>query len=266
MNDANFCLIHFHIPRTGGTTLRHLLLPALLERVSRDAIYLIDTGPEYGARSGSFQEFEALSARDRGRIRFVSGHVPLRIADLVPAPLMFTVVRDPVERALSDYWHCFHAADNSAHAMARRLSVAAFVAGGFGQAKNGHARYLSNIAFSGEQIDDDQLFARAMSGLQRMCYVGRYENLKETATTICDIAGLPRNAQLPHLQRAPRLAEVSPSDLQRIADGNRVDTALVARLTGALRASGRRPWTAPANPLRRSRAIASTALVTSSGR
>jgi hypothetical protein len=228
MVEHNRCLVHVHIPRTGGTTLRHLLLPRMLELWPPDAIYLIDIGPEYGCRTGSFGDFAALSWRERRSLRFVSGHVPLEIADLLPNPLLFTVMRNPVDRALSDYWYSYHEGSNAAHPKARSLSAIEFVAGGWGQTQNGHARYLAGAAFSGEQIDDDELFARARRRLNNVSYIGLFEQLENVVDDLCALAGLRPVDGLIHLNDAQRLMGTSTHDLDVIAYYNLVDIALHA--------------------------------------
>lgn len=222
------CIVHVHVPRTGGTTLRHLLLPRLLERMSPSEIYLIDIGPEYGCRTGSIADLTALPAHQRARLRFVCGHVAPAIAELVHRPLLATVLRDPVERALSDYWYCFHEPGNPAHPRAHERSALDFVAAGFGQARNGHARYLSGVAFTGDQVDDEELFARAKRALDRMGYVGIFEQLHDVVDDFYALAALGRPDEVPRLHAAPRSHDTSDADRRTIAAHNWVDSALYA--------------------------------------
>jgi hypothetical protein len=73
--DVESCIVLLHIPRTGGTTLRRLLLPRLLRRMRPEEIFLIDIGPEYGCRTGSLADLAALDPHVRGQLRFVTGRV-----------------------------------------------------------------------------------------------------------------------------------------------------------------------------------------------
>ena len=188
--NVDSCIVLVHIPRTGGTTLRRLLLPRLLRRMCPEEIFLIDIGPEYGCRTGSLADLAALDPHVRQELRFVTGHMSPAVADLVRRPLVATVVRDPVERALSDYWYTFHEPSNAAHPMAHEYSEVEYVARAFGQSRNGHARYLSGVAFSGEMMEDEVLFTRAKAGLDRVDYVGLFEQLDDVVDDLCTLAGL----------------------------------------------------------------------------
>lgn len=161
------CLVHLHLPRTGGTSLRKSLLPRLIAQVSPDRAFLVDMAPESGCAAGSFADLEALPSGRRERLRFVSGHMPPRILDLLPCAVAFTILRSPVDRALSDYWYCYHERTSSAHEAARRLGPAEFCAAGFSQAANGQARYLSGAAFDGTAPDESELFCRALATLKK---------------------------------------------------------------------------------------------------
>ena len=154
----------------------------------------------------------------------------MEIADLLPDPLLFTVLRNSVDRALSDFWYSYHEGSNAAHSKARSLSAVEFVAGGWGETQNGHARYLSGVAFSGDQIDDDQLFARARQCLNKVSYIGIFEQLEEVVDDLCALARLRPVEALIHLNNAPRLMPASTHDLVVIAIAyyNLVDIALHA--------------------------------------
>jgi hypothetical protein len=165
---CDLCLVHLHLPRTGGTTLRHALLPLLLEQIRPDQIFLVDIGPEHSCRSGSLSDLRALPAQERNRLRFVTGHFPLSAIEYLPASVPFAVIRSPVDRALSDYWYSYHESANPAHSAARSMSAAAFCAAGFGHARNGQARYLSGMAFEEGSPDNEELYVQAQQALGKL--------------------------------------------------------------------------------------------------
>ena len=222
------CLVHIHLPRTGGTSLRQTLIPLLLRRLTPDRIFLVDHGPEHGCRCGSLSDLERFVANRPGVLRFISGHIPVETAGLVANAFTFTVLRAPLERALSDYWYCFHARENPAHAAARRLSPLGFCTGQHGQSCNGQARYLSGVAFDGGTLSDAQMLGRSKAALDTIDGVGVFEHLPEMLDALCAIAGVPPVGALERLNAAERLTSVSAHDRSRIAEINRLDEILYA--------------------------------------
>src|SRR5271165_3234705 len=154
LNELDRCLIHFHIPRTGGTWFRQSLIQHLLKLYNPAQIFFVGGCPEWNCASGSYQDLLSLSLRARSRLRLITGHMPIDVLDKFQDCYRVTVLRDPLERCISDYWYCYEEQKNPAHAAARTLSPAEFCLGGFGQARNGQARYLSGIVFSPAAIGD----------------------------------------------------------------------------------------------------------------
>lgn len=89
MTDAN--LLHLHLPKTGGTALRHFFV----DRLGDHAV----TPPLQGMMLD-----EALLRWKQMAV--ISGHFMARQGDKVPADRMLvTVLRDPVDRFLSEYFY-----------------------------------------------------------------------------------------------------------------------------------------------------------------
>jgi hypothetical protein len=92
-----------HIPKTGGTTFRRSYLTAAFPRDER----WILSGAEKNAED--LERFLRLDEKQRRRIKIVAGHNAEVLRAHVPNARFFTVVRDPVERAVSSYLHVlFH--------------------------------------------------------------------------------------------------------------------------------------------------------------
>ncbi len=223
---ADACLVYLHLPRTGGTTLRKLLLPRLLEQIPPDRAFLVDMPSEFECPAGSFAALEAMPWKWRKRLRFVAGHLPPRVLDLLPAPSAFTILRSPVDRALSDYWYCYHEPANPAHAAARALGPGEFCASGFSQASNGQARYLSGAVFEEGELREEDLFRRALNTLERLRYVGIFEAFRKAAADIGALSGVADFEAAERMNSAERMASVSAEERERIAACNRVDGAL----------------------------------------
>ncbi|WEN16701.1 Wzt carbohydrate-binding domain-containing protein [Rhodanobacter sp. AS-Z3] len=90
-------ILHFHLPKTGGTALRHHLIEQLgAARVTPSIV---------GMRLN-----DAVSKWDN--LDVISGHFSLRQGDRLPADRCgMTVLRDPIDRFLSDYF--FSKSDNA---------------------------------------------------------------------------------------------------------------------------------------------------------
>lgn len=81
-----------HVMKTGGTALREALF-----RVTAGRFVLTDI---------LLDELVCIPDYVLGRASLVAGHLPFEAAGLLPGdPLVFTIVRDPVERTVSHFWH-----------------------------------------------------------------------------------------------------------------------------------------------------------------
>lgn len=102
-------LIFVHLPKTGGTTFK-----SILRRVYGQN-RLFETTP--GQVPESIDRFARASEEERAAYRVVTGHIPFGMETLVPRPAAtITLLRDPVERLISNYYYVRNAPDHPAHA------------------------------------------------------------------------------------------------------------------------------------------------------
>ncbi len=175
------------MPGSGGTALRDALFMPLVQRLGHDQVFLIDLDSDI-CRTGSFEDFMALSKPEKERLRFITGHASIRILDGVPSPYSFTMLREPINSALSAYWYCFHNDHHPAHARARSLTAVDFIVGGWGEARNGQARYLSGHSFQdGSQIGEEVLEG-AKRALERISYIGFFNQFETVVSDVCAFA------------------------------------------------------------------------------
>lgn len=88
--------IFLHVQKTGGTTLHRILE----RQYPEDQIYSFD------AWNHTFEHFTNLSEGERSRIRLLRGHMVFGMHEYVPNPsTYFTLLRDPVDRVISYYYH-----------------------------------------------------------------------------------------------------------------------------------------------------------------
>ena len=106
-------LIFVHIHKTAGTTMHRIIE----RQFPSNNILSFDHDPHK-----SINEFKNLSQERMQRIRCLKGHMPFGLHQLLPrTPKYFTVLRHPVERAISQYYdlktiekqqqhplHCFY--------------------------------------------------------------------------------------------------------------------------------------------------------------
>ena len=102
-------LLFVHIPKTGGSSFRMGIDKLLGARASfRDyGLKSPETSPEI--RRLVYAESDTWQLRERigsGKKKVIVGHFPvLKYLGLVGAPRVFTIVRDPVQRVVSEYGH-----------------------------------------------------------------------------------------------------------------------------------------------------------------
>ncbi|WP_267222257.1 Wzt carbohydrate-binding domain-containing protein [Dyella silvae] len=98
MADKKIKLLHLHLPKTGGTALRRFFVDQLGEESVSPPL------------QGMMLEEALLQWRDTA---VISGHFIARQADIIPPErLAVTVLRDPVDRFLSEYFYNKFDVDN----------------------------------------------------------------------------------------------------------------------------------------------------------
>jgi hypothetical protein len=142
-----------HIPKTGGTSVKNLMLKNYLpERV------MIDNSWEVRNRllqdPDSFNSYAAFA-----------GHIPLRYYQsfLDEDLLFFAFVRNPVERRMSHYMYCRRTKDHPLHAYAAGLKFEAFVRQD--NMVNEQCDYFIHDAESSHYADDSIFFIETMPNL-----------------------------------------------------------------------------------------------------
>jgi hypothetical protein len=94
-------LIFLHIYKAAGTTLRKIIE----HNYDPSAVYIVDI-----AERKSFSRFKELAPPERKRFAVMQGHVKFGLHELIPRPATYlTMLRDPVDRVLSDYYFILRA-------------------------------------------------------------------------------------------------------------------------------------------------------------
>ncbi|MCA9932716.1 MAG: sulfotransferase family 2 domain-containing protein [Ardenticatenaceae bacterium] len=93
-------LIFLHILKTAGTTL-NIILENYYAQDRTVATY-----PNRQHPDGSIEGFHALSTAEKANIDLLTGHMGFGLHKYLPRPAVYiTILRDPVERVISRYYH-----------------------------------------------------------------------------------------------------------------------------------------------------------------
>lgn len=210
-------LVFEHIPKTAGTTFRRSYLTAALPAAER----WILGGGETNARDR--ERFLSLPAAQRDRIRVVAGHEAESMRPHLPGARFITVVRDPVQRAISSYLHArFHEGGDKLWPDVReqRMSLAQF------SEKYVPVNYQSRVLLGEdyEQLDADQIRQRLE---ERYLLVGYTEAFDEFVFLLHELAGLPLATYGNRLVRAERESYVpDEADVDAVRQAHSMDALL----------------------------------------
>src|SRR5688572_7297462 len=194
-----------HIPKTAGTTFRRSYLTCALRADER----WILAGGE--ANQQDRERFLATPPAERARVRVVAGHHVESLRPHLPGARFVTVVRDPVQRAISSYLHVmFHAGAETSRAALRveQPTLAQF-------AQRYETPNVQSRVLLGEDHDDlppDEIRTRLDS---RYALIGYTEAFDEFVFLLHLSEGLPLCLYNNRLVRAERERFVpSPEDLE----------------------------------------------------
>jgi hypothetical protein len=210
-----------HVPKTAGTTLyaiiRHVYLPGELHKLH--------------ATSASIRRYKALPRRRRNALQMVYGHVDFSVSEILPSHTrFFTVLRDPVERAISHYYHFRRVTTNPMHEQAMTSSLLQWVStDGIAEMDNGQTRRLAGEMDLPYGEVSSQTLERAKANLAASFAVtGLTERFEESHILLCRAFGWPLYRYRAHNVGTdrPRRAEVAESVLKVIENCNRFDLEL----------------------------------------
>jgi hypothetical protein len=116
-------IIFTHIPKTAGTSLRHILV----QQYCKDAVFMFYDDPTVTTKNADellnevrsyFQDLpEVNDQKFNGlvKLRAISGHKPFGIHNLLPVTNFhyITLLREPIERVISFYYHVFGRTEHS---------------------------------------------------------------------------------------------------------------------------------------------------------
>lgn len=169
-------LVFIHIPKTAGSTLR-----AIMQRQYRpEEICHI---PWDFDRNAPFARFIDLPEQERARTKVLYGHIPFGVHRFIQRQTTyFTMLRDPVDRCISHYFHIRKLPNHFHHKRAKELDLGDFVASGvFREMDNGQVRQLTGAGALPFGACTPDLLDQAIANLdQHFCVAGLQERFDET--------------------------------------------------------------------------------------
>jgi hypothetical protein len=227
-----------HIPKTAGTTLNAILArqyspDETREIMMRGMSWLVPRPTLVPKPLISFSKILRLKSTLRhGRtVRMIHGHFDLSIREVLPDDVrLFTFLRDPVERAISHYYHYRRQTGDPIHPLAMRSTLEEWVRDcGLVEMDNGQTRRLAGEMNLPCGRVTQELLDRAKANLARnFTVVGLTERFEESLILLQHAFGWPLHRFAPRNVGGDRLGrdEVSGETLKVIQDCNRYDLDL----------------------------------------
>ncbi|GAB4364921.1 MAG: hypothetical protein Kow0042_03850 [Calditrichia bacterium] len=188
--------IGIHIPKTAGTSLR-----VALQNSQQNIVYLYRLPP--GIRRSELIEKLKIIENDETQLPdIIYGHMGYGLHEYFQFPATyFTILRDPIERAISLYRHEKRHENALFHEKAKRLNIAEFFQENLSPIfKNSMTKILSgalwqkiNWFLAHEEKDELEI---ARKNLNQFSYVGFTENIDADQEGLSDYFGF--NIQLEH--------------------------------------------------------------------
>jgi len=236
--DSDPLLVFVHIPKTGGTTLVTLLAqryaPEAIRKIMMRGMSLI-VPPRARASSSliSASKIRRLkwALRDPERVRLIHGHFDLSLERFLPSRAsMFTILRDPVERAISHYYHYRRQSGDPAHNLAISSTLAEWVsARGLVEMDNGQTRRLAGEMNLPVGRVSERTLEKAKENLaSKFSVIGLTERFEESQVLLSRAFGwrYTRPATRNVGTNRPARSEISEAELRLIRNRNSFDVEL----------------------------------------
>lgn len=223
-------LIFLHVPKCAGTTMQHVV-----ERYFPDeAIYIPRLMPE-------FPKDEAKLRASLAGARLVRGHVQVGLERYVRGRAVFmTVLREPVQRVVSLYYHMRNLHQTVSYDKRRALPESFHVAGRVSLRefvcydgmefinRDGMCTFFCDDHWCPEVLSPDEKLARAKLVIDRCAVVGVAARLGETIDLMCWRFGWDHPGWFADLNKGSRLRldEIDPVILATIRRNNVRDMEL----------------------------------------
>ena len=216
-------LIYLHLPKCGGTTLNRLMeweYPILLT-------YSID--PSFFR--WSWYRLQRWSPARLARMRVIKGHMPFGIHRRITRPATYiTVLREPVERVISEYYFALHYRLHPQHERMQKLTLEEYAT--TTPHHNLQCKLLAGMAgprdFLAGPCTDETLAVAKANLAEHFTLAGLTERFDETLALLKVMLGwrLDHYASFNVTRVRPRKDAVPEATQRIIAEVNRYDVEL----------------------------------------
>lgn len=215
-----FTLVFIHMPKTGGMSMRQILL----RECARPTFWIVDPVRDTA-------ELRSKPVEERGRLTLVEGHMYYGVHEFLPRPCVYmTVLRDPVERVLSYYSHVREREEHHLHEAMRGLSLSECIRRGMTvELDNYMTRALTSLRNVGVPFGGvtAEMLSEAKSHLEGM-YVGLTERMEESVAYFRSVLGW-RRREVPRMNVTAarvRRQDLPLSEVEAIRAANALDLEL----------------------------------------
>lgn len=235
---ASKLIAFVHVPKTAGTTLNTIFrdvygTAATCKVMMRGMSWAVPRWPWWPQQlisPGSLRRFRQ-RLQSNHELRVVHGHFDMTLAAELPADTDYiTLLRDPIERAISHYHHFRRRQQDNLHALARERSLADWVSNcRLVEMDNGQTRRLAGATRLPIGHIDDSVFAQAQANLRRFALVGLSEQFTDFQLLMQARYGWPcQRYARQNVGRHPASAELDADTLSTLVNCNQWDIELYA--------------------------------------
>lgn len=226
-------IIHFHIPKTAGSTISSILSPCF----TPEELFYCGSNFTGLNHFESNVYFASLPDAEKVKYKFISGHVEYMLLQSFPAPhFSFTIIRNPLDRMISMYYYILRTETHHLHRTLHddRVSLAGFMDGGFWhEIDNGMCRRLSGVCAQAPYGEcSREVYELAKFNLaNNLSFVGLQERFDESLFLLLyHLGALDRldytRTNVNPFRKKPQ--EISPADRAAVLRRNAWDIELYA--------------------------------------
>jgi hypothetical protein len=215
-----------HIPKCGGTSL----IKALSELYPEDSIFRLDGANPYT----SIEEFKQLDTGTRDSFQLIVGHESNLLLPLLKTDfLVFSMIRNPVDRVISHYYYALRTPEHYLHKglIEEEVGLFDYVSDEWtAELSNWYVQHFGG--FSREDItnDPDRCLRKTIELMEgQYALIGLLERPEDFMRKLTRLAKFRRSLKLPRLNTASAKASgisVPEPTLEMITNKNQLDIAI----------------------------------------